>query len=447
MSQTMYSVTSLVHYIKESFDHDYNLQSILIKGEISNFTNHRSGHWYFTLKDAKAKISCVMFASYASRCKIIVKEGMNVIVSASLSMYEAGGSVQLYVTSLQSDGLGDLFLQLEEVKKRLSNEGVFADSHKQDLPLYPMHIGIVTAKSGAAIQDVLTTIARRWPLANVKVYPSLVQGAQASKSIVTQLQAADVAHHDVILLVRGGGAIEDLWCFNDEALARTIYDMKTCLVSGVGHESDTTLVDYVSDARAPTPTAAAELITPDIQEVKQHCSMLRNRLISQIQADITSQRQALLHLKQCRYLKDPLSFITQEQMKLAMHVKELGVVELQVQRMSNILQTRLHQIASSAKRIQNIQREHISKSNMKLRYQMEQYPQQRRLEMKKHIQLLDAYSPLKILGRGYHITYQKDHIVKCMSDVILTEEIQVRMADGVLHASITNKEELSWQKK
>ncbi|MEG0736267.1 MAG: exodeoxyribonuclease VII large subunit, partial [Longicatena sp.] len=227
MSQGMYSVATLVHYIKESLDNDFNLRSILIKGEVSNFTNHRSGHWYFTLKDAKAKISCVMFASYASRSSILLKEGMKVIVNASVSMYEAGGSVQLYVTAVQADGLGDLFLKLEQVKEKLSKEGLFDPSHKKELPMYPMRIGVLSAKTGAAIQDILTTIARRWPLADVCVYPTLVQGVQATSAIIKQLEHADAQQHDVILLARGGGAIEDLWCFNEESLARCIFAMKS----------------------------------------------------------------------------------------------------------------------------------------------------------------------------------------------------------------------------
>ena len=258
MSQNVYSVSALVHYIKQTLDNDIRIQSILIKGEISNFTNHRSGHWYFTLKDARSKISCVMFSSHARRCNILLKEGMKVIVTASVSMYEAGGSVQLYVTAVRSDGLGDLFLQLEEVKKKLAAQGLFDPQKKKPLPQYPMRIGVITAKTGAAVQDILTTISRRWPLAEVVVYPSLVQGIQASGAIVENLRKADQGGHDVILLARGGGPIEDLWCFNEEAVARAVFAMHTVIVTGVGHETDTTLVDYVSDARAPTPTAAAD---------------------------------------------------------------------------------------------------------------------------------------------------------------------------------------------
>ena len=191
MSKVMYSVAGLVKYIKGSLDHDVNLQSILVKGEVSNFTNHRSGHWYFSLKDNKAKISCVMFSSYACRCKMLLKEGMKVIVSASVSMYEASGTTQLYVTAVQQDGLGDLFLQLEEVKNRMRLEGCFDEERKKPLPAYPMNIAVITAKTGAAIQDILTTISRRWPICEVHVYPSLVQGISATKNLIENLEKAD----------------------------------------------------------------------------------------------------------------------------------------------------------------------------------------------------------------------------------------------------------------
>lgn len=442
MSQNVYSVTSLVHYIKESLDHDFNLQSILIKGEISNFTNHRSGHWYFTLKDAKSRISCVMFASYASRTKFLLKEGMKVIVSASVSMYEASGTMQLYVTGVQNDGLGDLFLQLEQVKQTLSKEGLFLPEHKKELPAYPMRIGVITAKTGAAIQDILTTIARRWPLADVCVYPTLVQGVQATASIIKQLELADQQHHDVILLARGGGSIEDLWCFNEEKLARVIYAMETVIVTGVGHETDTTLVDYVSDVRAPTPTAAAECITPDREEVMQQVASMKTFLSHHIRSQITLQQQRMLRLKQSRYIKEPNAYIAQDQMKLAMLVKELGGVELQAQRLSQRLHQQMHRMATIAKQRHRVQQVHASDMKSSLLHRFEAYQVAQKQQLQGHIQLLDAFSPLKILARGYHITYQKNNIIKCIKDVSMKDEIVLRMQDGILHASPIKKEDL-----
>lgn len=442
MSQNVYSVSSLVHYIKQSFDQDLNLQSILIKGEISNFTNHRSGHWYFTLKDSKAKISCVMFASYSSRCKILLKEGMKVIVSASVSMYEAGGSMQLYVTKVQVDGLGDLFLQLEQVKQKLSSEGLFDPAHKKPLPQYPMNIGMITAKTGAAVQDMLTTISRRWPLASVVVYPSLVQGIQATDALIENIQHADQQGHDVILLARGGGAIEDLWCFNEERLARAIYHAESVIVSGVGHETDTTLVDYVSDARAATPTAAAELITPDIHDVLAKVQQVRLRLMSDIKNRIQYHRTRLQPYKDHRYMVDPLAYIAQEQMKLAMHVKELGIIEQQQQQRSALLQRYSQHLASLAKRQQQLSSSQVQEESRRLQKQMEHYRTGNQQMMKKQLSLLDAYSPLKILSRGYHIAYHEDHIIKSIADIQLEDELTLRMQDGFVVTTVKKKETL-----
>lgn len=440
MKQSVYSVSSLVHYIKQTLDNDLNVQSFLIKGEISNFTNHRSGHWYFTLKDAKAKISCVMWASYASRCKVLLKEGMKVILTASVSMYEAGGSVQLYVTKVQTDGLGELFLQLEQVKKQLSREGLFDPSHKKELPQYPMNIGIITAKTAAAVQDILTTISRRWPLAEVKVYPCLVQGVQAAPAIIENLRKADEGGHDVILLARGGGPIEDLWCFNDEAVARSVFAMKTAIVTGVGHEIDTTLVDYVSDARAATPTAAAELITPDIQEVTGMLAGYRKRLISDMMNRIQLAKRQLQPLQQNRYLKDPLQYIEQEQMKLAMHVKELGIVEHQIRQLHTRLRQHSSQLAMLAERKNRDKQKLLDEMKDTLLYGMEHYKTDKKQKVKEQIQLLDAYSPLKILSRGYHIAYHDDHLVKSVNDVDVEDELKLRMQDGILCARIEKKE-------
>lgn len=442
MSQRMYSVGSLVHYIKETLDHDFALQSILIKGEVSNFTNHRSGHWYFTLKDAKAKISCVMFASYASRTRILLKEGMKVIVTASVSMYEASGNVQLYVTKVQVDGLGDLFLQLEAVKLKMSKEGLFDAIHKKPLPTYPMNIGIVTAKTGAAIQDMLTTISRRWPIADVVVYPTLVQGIQASEAMITQLKKADEAGHDVILLARGGGAIEDLWCFNDETLARTIFSMHTVLVSGVGHESDTTLVDYVSDARAPTPTAAAELITPDIQEVKALIAMQRVHLLQCMNRNLDEQKKRLTLAKSNRYIQDPNAYIREAQMKLAMHVKELGIVDVQTREWKQQLQQASHQMAILSERIRSSKRSSLQENYSNLQHALEQFKKSSEGNLREKAMLLDAYSPLKVLARGYQIAYHEEHIIKSIHDVHEEDMVKLRMQDGCLYAEVKKKEAL-----
>ncbi|MEF9968454.1 MAG: exodeoxyribonuclease VII large subunit, partial [Longicatena sp.] len=251
MSQAVVKVSTLVSYLKSKIDQDNYLQRILVCGEISNFVRHRSGHWYFTLKDEVSRLSCVMFSSSASRSKYIPKDGDKVILQANTSIFESSGQLQLYVTGIKLDGVGDLYVQFELLKKKLFNEGYFDENHKLSIPKYPLQIGLITGKNTAAREDVISTLQRRWPIANLIEINTLVQGDTAAKQIcdaIKQMESMDV---EVILLVRGGGSIEDLWAFNDENLAKVIYHCSIPIVTGVGHEVDTTIVDYVSDLRAP----------------------------------------------------------------------------------------------------------------------------------------------------------------------------------------------------
>lgn len=443
MSKSIYTVSSLVHYLKGSIEQDVNVQSILIKGEISNFTNHRSGHWYFTLKDAKAKLNCVMFASYASRCNILLKEGMQVIVNASLSVYEAQGSVQLYVTKVQVDGLGDLYLQYEQIKQKLSMEGLFDPAHKKPLPIYPEHIVLISAKEGAALQDMKHTLARRWPLAKVSFLPSLVQGKDAAKHLIENLKKADELHPDVILLARGGGAIEDLWCFNDEALARCIYACQSVVVSGVGHETDTTLVDYVSDARAATPTAAAELVTPDIQEVKQVLSVQKRRMMQLMNARLNEAQAQMNKVQNNRYLVNPMLYIQDAQLRLAMHTKELESVKQRLVHEDTALRMMKQRLCLSAKQLEQRSREDWKQHATSLHQAIKQVDQNQQKRLGTMAALLDAFGPLKILSRGYGVIYKDEHIIKSIQDVQIEDTVTIRMQDGTLSTSIIKKEDNS----
>lgn len=440
MNPSMFTVSTLVHYLKQKIDADMNVQSVLIKGEISNFTNHRSGHWYFTLKDKKSRISCVMFASYASRCKILLKEGMQVIVQASLSVYEPQGNCQLNVTKVQMDGIGELFLQFEQLKEKLAREGLFDPAHKKPLPAYPMKIAIISAKEGAALQDVRTTLARRWPLAQITFLPSLVQGKDAPKALIENLQYADSLGVDVILLTRGGGPIEELWCFNDEQLARCIYALKTVIVSGVGHETDTMLVDYVSDARAATPTAAAELVSPDRKEVAQYLQAQKMHLFQSIRRKLQEADMQLARIHAARYIKDPFSYIQEARMNVAMHTKELGAVQTKLQNQRNVLDTTSTQLAHYFSAIEKQAKEDLGMRQMALRNALALYQHKQNQQFSQQVSLLDALSPLKILSRGYSVLYQDDHIVKSIHD-LHQEPMQIRMQDGIVHATLDHKEE------
>lgn len=441
MSQAIWSISSLVRYIKSSLDHDMNLQSILIKGEVSNFTHHRSGHYYFTLKDNSSRISCVMFASYARRCPLQIKDGMKVLVSANVSMYEPQGNCQLYVLQVQLDGIGDLFMQLEEIKRRLNAEGLFDEAHKKMLPEYPMNIGVISARTGAATQDVFTTIKRRWPLASVFFYPCLVQGKDADADLIKTLTYADTNHHDCILIVRGGGSIEDLWCFNSEALARCVYHCQSVIVSGVGHETDTTLIDYVSDRRAPTPTAAAELITPDWHDVVNKVTIHRQRLLRSIQNQLTLANQALNQMKSNKLLSEPLNYIQNDAMRLAMDVNRLEKVVTMGERLRYKLNQLYEAMSSNGRQLCLENRHDLMQINERLMRSIEPIKVKKQQELKRSAALLDAFSPLKIVARGYSLTYdEKQHLVQSINDVSQNEQLKIRVSDGMILTRVEGKE-------
>ena len=268
MSQTVLTVSQVNFFIKSLLEGDGRLQNVLISGEISNFTDHyRSGHLYFSLKDDKSVLKAVMFASAARRLKFRPKDGMKVLIRGRVSVYEPSGQYQLYAEDMQPEGMGALSLAFQQLKDRLSQEGLFDADHKREIPAFPQRIGVITSPTGAAVQDILQITGRRWPLAEIILAPVLVQGEQAPGQIVEALQEMDRRRAcDVIILGRGGGSLEDLWAFNEEAVARAVYACTIPVVSAVGHETDFTICDFAADLRAPTPSAAAELCTPDWRE-------------------------------------------------------------------------------------------------------------------------------------------------------------------------------------
>ncbi|MFV0382157.1 MAG: exodeoxyribonuclease VII large subunit [Breznakia sp.] len=436
MSDRIIRIGQLVNYMKRQIDQDIHLRKLMVSGEISNFTKHRSGHFYFSLKDNDAKMNCVMFKSYAMNVQMNIQEGMKVIVSCSVSMYEAQGSIQLYVHALQSDGLGDLYLAFEQLKEKLNAQGLFLQEHKQALPSYPMNIGVISARTGAAIQDVISILKRRWPICTITLYPSLVQGSHASRDIIKHLEIADTKHHDLILLVRGGGSIEDLWCFNDEQLAHTIYRMQTCIVSGVGHEVDTTLVDYVSDARAPTPSAAAELVSPNIQDVLFQLSKYQRQLNIRMRHAYETYESVLHSYKEKAYFKDGHELLKDMQVKFMMQIARLSAQEVYTHRQRRRLQgytSALSQAATQA----IIDEKHATMAMKELLKQsLRRYQQQKENQWKRSIELMEAYNPLAILKRGYSITSKNYKIVRSIHDVKHGDEVAVRLSDGYIKAKV-----------
>lgn len=301
------SVSQLNRYIKMNFDADENLANIFISGEISNFTNHyRTGHLYFTLKDDSAAVRAVMFNSSAKRLKFMPEDGMKVIARGRVSVYEASGQYQLYVDDMQPDGVGALNLAYEQLKEKLQKEGLFSELHKKPLPPYPEKVGVITSPTGAAVRDIINVLGRRFPYAEIVFCPVLVQGDGAHLQLINAVNLFNSERAaDVIIIGRGGGSIEDLWEFNDEGLARAVYNSEIPVISAVGHETDFTICDFVADMRAPTPSAAAELAVPDANELQYALSALKNRMFLNVSSGIADRRSRLEYLTSKGALKSP----------------------------------------------------------------------------------------------------------------------------------------------
>ena len=312
------SVSQLNRYIKMNFDADENLANIFISGEISNFTNHyRTGHLYFTLKDDSAAVRAVMFNSSAKRLKFMPQDGMKVIARGRVSVYEASGQYQLYVDDMQPDGVGALNLAYEQLKEKLQKEGLFSELHKKPLPPYPEKVGVITSPTGAAVRDIINVLGRRFPYAEIVFCPVLVQGEGAHLQLTDAVNLFNSERAaDVIIIGRGGGSIEDLWEFNDEGLARAVYNSEIPVISAVGHETDFTICDFVADMRAPTPSAAAELAVPDANELQYALSALKNRMFLNVSSGIADRRSRLEYLTSKGALKSPDEMLSNRSQRL-----------------------------------------------------------------------------------------------------------------------------------
>lgn len=438
MSNNIWSVSYLLNSIKSTLDQNVLLKSFWVKGEISNFTAHSSGHWYFSLKDEQARISCIMFQGYTKDVLFRPKNGDKVLVRGSITVYNLQGQLQCSVFSMQNDGLGDLFIQFELLKKKLFEEGLFDEKFKKPIPKFPLSIGVITGNNTAALQDILKVLNHRWPVATVCVYPCIVQGEQGPNSIIKQLKNADLKH-DVLILARGGGSIEDLWAFNDEKLARVVFDLSTPIVTGVGHETDTTIVDLVSDLRAPTPTGAAQSTTPDIMVVKNLLSRSKFDLLRIINEQLSARLNQLNQIKQNRIMVNPLSLIHRDQLQLSILSNKLASQNV-------VLQSYIKKLDSYKNRLNQISftktKEYSSKieqNKLKLSNSMRAYQDRNRNLFKQSVGILNAYSPLNSLARGYSITKQNGHIIKLIDDIDYNKEIEVRLYDGTIHAKPINK--------
>ena len=383
------TVSELNFYIKSLLDESPALREIYITGEISNLTDHyRSGHIYLSLKDDKALVRAVMFAGNARHLRFKPEEGMKVIARGRVSVYEATGQYQLYIEDMQPDGIGALNLAYEQLKKKLSSEGLFSEDIKKPIPAYPTRIGVITSPTGAAVQDILNILGRRYPIAEVVFCPVLVQGENASAQLIDAVERFNKANAaDVIIIGRGGGSIEDLWAFNDEKLARTIAESDIPIISAVGHETDFTICDFVADLRAPTPSAAAELATPNMAELLSYFKSVKDSLPAIMQRRIDFEKQELDNLASSKVLLSPEEFIN-------IRKNELDVISADmIKAFKAILSENQREFAAlSAK--------------------------------------LDALSPLSVLSRGYSIIQNKNKVIKSAEELNIGQNITVKLSDG-----------------
>ncbi len=405
------SVSSLLRYLKNRLDSDENLQKIYVAGEISNYHRHFSGHLYFTLKDEKASVSCVMFKSAASFLNFEPKTGDKVVVYANTSIYEPGGQLQLYVLKITPEGYGDLYARYEALKNKLTEEGKFDDTHKIALITeYPERIAVLVGDKSAAMSDIKTAFARRWPLCQVDYYPVLVQGTGAPEDICGALKKVDPMGYDAIILARGGGSFEDLFCFNDETLVNTIYDLNTFIITGIGHEQDFTLADFVADLRAATPTATVELITPHIEDVIDLVTDYENELYSLITSILDNRRMKYDYL-----LSDMLRF-----------KERFTNISTRIDHQSELIRNSiLHRINVYTQRTDY----DVSQMRTRLDYRLSET----QLLYKRLFTLLNAYSSENVLKRGYSLVFQDGKIVK-RKKMLKDEEFEVRFQDGSIQA-------------
>lgn len=387
MEDKYLTVTQINRYIKYKFDTDDNLKTVFLKGEISNFKNHTSGHFYFTLKDENSRILAVMFRSNASKVNFNPVDGSKVLVVGRISCYEANGAYQIYVEEMIEDGVGNLYLEFEKLKKMLGEKGYFDDKYKKPIPRFPKKIGVITASTGAAIRDIITTIDRRYRLAEINLLPCLVQGVGAKEDIVRNLELADTMNFDVIILGRGGGSIEDLWAFNEEVVADAIFKCNTPIISAVGHEIDFTISDFVSDLRAPTPTAAAELSVPNTVELINLIKQDEVRLVKSITNKIELCKNKLSSLLDSYILKNPTNIYEVKMQKLDILIEKMSIYT------NNILDNKSYRFTSL-------------------------------------LDKLEALSPIKTLKRGYSITKVDNKVVKSTKDIKKDMTLLTKLDDG-----------------
>lgn len=416
MNDKYLTITALTRYLKHKFEQDPNLIQVYIKGEISNFKAHTTGHYYFSLKDDNSKINAIMFRTNASKLNFIPKEGMKVLVTGSIRIYEMAGSYQIYVSDMIEDGVGNLYIAFEKLKKKLQAEGLFDQKYKKELPKIPSRIGIVTASTGAAIKDILSTIKRRFPLCETYLFPCLVQGENAPKDIVSKIKQADNYNMDVLIVGRGGGSFEDLNCFNDEEVARTIFNAKTPIISAVGHEIDFTIADYVADFRAPTPTGAAEVAVPNKVDLKHSLKQYNIRINEAIYKKVNYLKLYMDSIKNSFVLKNPnIMFENKKQTLDLLNEKLTRLIKEKVENQkTKLFQFKNHYILNNP--------ENLYKD--------------KRVELNNIIEKLKLVNPLNVLDRGYTLTYVDDKVITSIKKLKKGSTIKTKFNDGYVISKV-----------
>ena len=389
------SVRELNLYIKDIIDRDDFLNNVYVKGEISNFKRHYTGHLYFTLKDKDSLIKCVCFKSYAGNIKFEPEDGMQVLIFGQVAVYERDGVYQIYVKGMEQDGKGALYAEFEKLKEKLSQKGMFDDAHKKPIPLLPKEIGVITSKTGSVIRDIINVTTRRMPNVHIKLYPAAVQGAGAAETICEAIEYFNKEQNvDVIIVARGGGSIEDLWPFNEEITANAVYNSNIPIISAVGHETDFTICDFVADLRAPTPSAAGELAVPDIKDVLWKIGNLKQRLSSSLTKKLELMKTQYQKVLKSKVFTSPQDMLNERRLKLDSLLKQLE-----------------------------------NKSEITIK--------NKKLKLVKSVATLDSLSPLKTLSRGYAMVQKEDgKIIKKASDLAKDDKIEITLMEGKAEAKV-----------
>jgi len=418
MDNKYLTVSAITRYLKAKLDFDENLKNVFLKGEISNFKAHTTGHLYFSVKDEGSKINAIMFKTNAAKLNFTPADGTKVLITGRISIYEQAGNYQIYVDDMIEDGVGNLYIAFEKLKKELEKQGLFSQEHKKTIPKFPKKVGIITASTGAAVRDIITTIKRRFPICEIVLLPTLVQGENAKEDIVKNIKKAENYNLDVLIIGRGGGSIEDLWAFNEEIVAKAIYNCPIPTISAVGHEVDFTISDFVSDLRAPTPTAAAELAVPNIMDLQNHISQLNIRLKEAINKKINYQKLYLDSIKNSFVIKNPM--IMYENKKQMIDLMGTKVKELVI-RKYEVNKDKINHLKN-----------HYLFTKPEILYQNDKQ------NLKNIIEKLKLLNPLNTLNRGYSITYSDGKVVKDIKDI--KDEVSIKLYNGSFKAQVIEKE-------